>query len=144
MKLKPILMLAGGGVLIALIFLLRNADDKIVAETTISKGQEKYKQGDYHGAIKLFEDAIDLDASNYKAYFSRAMCYAEMNQQKDALKDYTMSIKLSPENDRATLYYLRGESYFRLKDRTKGCEDMKMALSLGKSDAQAMIQMYCE
>jgi len=132
----------GGAIMLVAIFLIRNASDTLNAETTVSKGQEKFKQGKYREAIEMFDQAEELDDSNYKVYFSRAMCYAKLEEHEAAVKGFDISIELSPKTDRATLYFLRGESHLKLEHVDKACEDMKKADQLGQKDAKGYL-MYC-
>jgi len=130
--------------LLVIVFVLRNANNSLNSETTVSKGQEKLKSGHYQEAISLFSDAISMDAGNYKAYFSRGIGYSKLGKFEIALKDFDKSIALSPENDKAMLLFLRGECYYQLNKFKKACADMKKAEQLGQPNAASFLKNYCD
>lgn len=71
-----------------------------------------------------------MDHKSSSAYFSRALCYEEINSHYEAINDYTASLSLYSKDPCA--YNNRGLSYFRTQDYTKALSDFNKALSIDK------------
>ena len=67
------------------------------AEIYLKKGNEKYKASELEEAINYYTKAIEINTNFTEAYLNRAK--AELGSLKfaEALKDYDITIKLSPE-----------------------------------------------
>lgn len=52
--------------------------------------------GDFTNAIINFTKAIELNPSNYKAYFYRAAALDKHKNHKKAIEDYSKALKLNP------------------------------------------------
>lgn len=99
----------------------------------------------YLKAIKDFDKTIELNSANpeYKflmdsenstlinaeAYFLRGHTYVFTHNYEQALKDYTNSIKINPNNARA--YSSRGYCYILLHEKEKANSDFEKARELG-------------
>lgn len=64
------------------------------AEALKDKGNEEYKAGNYHLAVRYYTQAIELDSENKAFYTNRAAAYMMLKQYEDAVKDCKRAIEL--------------------------------------------------
>ena len=66
-------------------------------DTLKQDASNRFKSGDYQGAIKGFTECLELFPNNksYNAsiYLNRAICYSKLKQQENALKDLNQAIE---------------------------------------------------
>ena len=84
---------------------------------------------DYEGAIKLYDEAIELNPYAENAYNHRGDCYYHLKQYEKAIQDYSKAIELNP--DWGYMYYKRGACYQELGDEAKAQADFKKEKELG-------------
>lgn len=60
-------------------------------------GNEKYKAGDFPGAIKEFEEGIKRDPMNKDIYSNRCMTFIKLMEPVQALKDAEKCLELDPK-----------------------------------------------
>src|SRR5262245_46032368 len=65
------------------------------------RGNAKFDQGDYQGAIIDYGQALQLDPRNARALNNRGLARAALGQAEDALADYTQAIAIDPRYVRA-------------------------------------------
>lgn len=70
------------------------AADPKRAEELKNAGNERLKQGDYEGAVKLYTEAIALRGDCAVYYSNRAAAYQYLSKHQLALEDAQMSVKL--------------------------------------------------
>jgi len=58
------------------------------------KGKSLVGKGDYEGALKSLNTAVNLSKKDYKSYYSRALVYQKLNQLDSAMNDLNECIKL--------------------------------------------------
>jgi tetratricopeptide (TPR) repeat protein len=97
-------------------------------EEYLNAGNEKNKAGDYAGAIKDCNKAIELDPKYAAAYNNRGLYKEESGDFKDAIKDLDRAIELDPELSPA--YYNRGNAKSGSDDRKGAVEDFNRAIEL--------------
>ena len=100
------------------------------AEQEVDK---KIRRGKYNSAVTELDQAIKLNSNFVPAYADRAMAYAKLGKNKEALASAQEAVVLKPESAYAhyTLgfaYYQKGKSYFPNARR-----ELETAISL-KSD----------
>ena len=71
-----------------------------MAEETAQKfkeqGNAKYKQGDYRGAIELYDSAIDAAPTNPAYYGNRAAANFMLGKYKDVVQDCNRAVVIDP------------------------------------------------
>ena len=85
-------------------------------------------QKKYNEAIRLFNEAIVLNANCYECFYNRAVTLEILNKPVDAMKDYSAAIKLNTSYSNA--FYNRGNLKFANKDFNGAIEDFTSALTL--------------
>jgi tetratricopeptide (TPR) repeat protein len=60
-------------------------------------GHSLYRKKIYRKSLHEFDQAIELDPNNYRAYFWRGRVYIKVNRLKKAAVDFQMVIKLKPD-----------------------------------------------
>ncbi|KAL4361209.1 hypothetical protein GQ457_04G027640 [Hibiscus cannabinus] len=60
------------------------------------KGTEAFKKMDYLGAIKWYTEAISYNKTDATVYSNRSLCWARLEDGKNALVDAGMCVMLSP------------------------------------------------
>jgi len=86
-----------------------NIDKENCSERLYKQGNEFYEKGEWRTAIWYYDQSIELDPANYKAYYNRALAKACMENYDDALKDLEKVVEL--KENFAETYYLRGLCY---------------------------------
>jgi tetratricopeptide (TPR) repeat protein len=86
------------------------------AQAYFNRGNDRYDAGNYEGAVKDFNKAIDIDSKFIdkfmprllpKAHNHRANAKKKLGDYEGAIKDYDKSIELNPHS--VWVYYNRGE-----------------------------------
>jgi len=95
-------------------------------EKYLKIGQDHLNKGKTKEALKAYSQAIDADSKCKKAYIGRAICYADLGQDKKAIADYTKAIELDPSGD-AYPYDQRSILYRRAKQNDKAEADKAKA-----------------
>lgn len=92
-------------------------------------------------AIKSLDKAIELNPNCAEYWEIRGWCYAEKDEYIEAINDYTMAIKLEPNN---AGYYL--SRYYNHVDAghsatpAKAVSDLMMAFKLGDTFAEEILR----
>ncbi|XP_011207896.1 dnaJ homolog subfamily C member 7 isoform X2 [Bactrocera dorsalis] len=74
---------------------------KIIAEEKKKLGNDQYKAQNYHAALKLYSDAIQL-CPDFAAYYgNRSACYMMLSNYINALSDARQAVRLDPKFDKA-------------------------------------------
>ncbi|MBR2518879.1 MAG: tetratricopeptide repeat protein [Selenomonadaceae bacterium] len=108
-------------------------EDKFMSNQKVEEAWELEYDENYNGAIKLFDEAIQLDPNNALAYYGRGTAYSDINQNENALRDLNKSIELNPNDDFA--YNNRGIVYKNLGQYERAIQDYDRAVQLSPNDA---------
>lgn len=92
------------------------------------QGEEKYKKGDYQGAIAAYDQAIVLNPNYAEAYNSRGFARYTLGDNQSAIDDYNQALRIDPKN--AIAYNSRGMSRYRLGNKQGALEDFNQALRI--------------
>jgi Flp pilus assembly protein TadD len=80
------------------------ADDKVKRAYELGKeGNVFMNKGDYEGAVASLSQAVGLDSTNADYLYSLASCFAILDKNADAARDYRQFLKLFPNDRRAPL-----------------------------------------
>ena len=106
---------------------LSEQEQSISAETYYVRGNVKFKQGDYVGAIADFDEAIQLKPDYAEAYNNRGLAKHELGEYAAALADFNKAIQLKPElsvvyNNRALTKQVLGEFHAAIVDYDKAIQ----------------------
>ena len=97
-------------------------EDKIfLSNQKVDEAWKLYNKGDYSGAIKLHNEAIELNPDNSLAYYGRGTAYNGLKQYERAIQDYDKAIQLNPNYDKA--YNNRGNAYYGLGQYERAIQD---------------------
>ncbi|MEL7406871.1 MAG: tetratricopeptide repeat-containing serine protease family protein [Cyanobacteria bacterium J06558_2] len=77
----------------------------------VDLGRKALKQEDYRGAIAFFNQALEKDANDLNAYYSRGEAFYRLENYAAAITDFNQFLRLSPNNYLVYFYrgYIRGE-----------------------------------
>ena len=103
-------------------------DKVVLANQKYFEGWNLYREKDSEGAIKLLDEAIELNPYANYMYYYRGKCYRDLKQYEKAIPDYSKAIELYPYDEYA--YKYRGECYKALGDEVKANADFKKAKEL--------------
>lgn len=106
-------------------------------------GNMAYHKGDYAGAIKHYNKAIEQSSEDAKLYFFRGRAYSAKSDYGKAVRDFNKAIELDPK--KANLYFERGSVYFNQKDYKKAEKDFNEYLKLkpnaaGQADLKEILK----
>eukprot|EP01046_Picozoa_sp_COSAG06_P003468 COSAG06_NODE_135_length_22418_cov_9.162104_17_plen_216_part_00 len=113
--------------------------DPVKAEEEKEKGNEKFKEGDFHGALKHYSDAIARDPKNHKLYSNRCAAFQKIGQMPAALEDCEKCIALDPTF--VKIYNRKGSIQFYLKEFHKCTETFEKVIELEPVRNRPFIRM---
>ena len=112
------------------------------AEEYYDSGVEKADSGDYQGAIKDYNKAIEINPNYSEAYFNRGIVKYRLGDYQGEIEDYNKAIEINPDYSKA--YYNRGITKLQLGQKDIGCLDLYKARDLGDTSANDTIKKYCK
>jgi tetratricopeptide (TPR) repeat protein len=101
----------------------------------LERGNERFQQGDYDGAIAEYTKAIERDSAAADAFFNRGIAYANKKDYDRALADFMERVRLTPGDHNA--YNARGSIYEQKKDFKLAIADFTEAIRLHSTFASA-------
>ncbi len=102
----------------------------------VDAGWDLYKSGDYSEAIKLLDEAIQLNPENARAYKSRGHAHLCLNQYKQAVQDFSKALKFNP-NDSSTQHNRLVAANCLFKQYFEQLDRADKAIALNPNDAEA-------
>ena len=110
------------------------------ADDFFKRGNAKYKNGDYQGAIVDYNKAIAINPQLAEAYTNRGNTKVRSGDYQGAIIDYNKAIAINPQD--ADAYQSRGIAKYALNGLqgvcVDCCTDWKKALSLGNQKVVGM------
>ncbi|WP_299493785.1 serine/threonine-protein kinase [Acaryochloris sp. IP29b_bin.137] len=103
------------------------------SEALLRSGYEKYRAGDYEGAIADYDESIDLDDQNADAFNERGLAKYGLQNYQAALSDYNQALTLDDRHTNA--YGNRGLAKHALQDYQGAVEDYNQAIRLNRQYA---------
>ncbi len=104
-------------------------------------GNEEYKKQKYKNAINYYNQAIQLNPEDVKAYYNRGLCYYDLKKYIKSIADYDKAIKFSPEFVKA--YNNRGYSYLWAKEYEKAKIDLLKSIELNNNNPVSYVNLGC-
>ena len=109
-------------------------EDKIfLSNQKVDEASKLFYQGDYNGAIKLHDEALNLNPNNELAYYGRGTIYGELGQYEQAIQDLNKTLQLNSNNSYA--YYNRGRIYILQQQYERAIQDYNKAIQLNPNDS---------
>jgi tetratricopeptide (TPR) repeat protein len=106
----------------------RNVDDLYVQGINFTRVRN------YREALKVFDEAIQLDGKDARLYVSRGNARANLRQIEPALADFNQALQLDPK-DTHQAYLYRGNVYFALGRFSNALSDYNQGIQLRPSGA---------
>ena len=103
----------------------------------IEESWQAHNNKNFEKALKLFEEAINLNPNDYQGYFGRGTAYDSLKNYRQAISDFTQAIKLNPNF--SMTYNNRGNAYYYLQNYTQAILDYNQVIKLKPNDAEAYI-----
>ena len=107
-----------------------------LANSTLSRGIDRYTKQDYAGAVQDFRSAIGLSPSSdnsAKAYDYMAQAYMKQNKSAEAIKTYKEAISVDPSND--GFHLSLGDIYFKNGQQPEAEAEYLLAVRLNPNSA---------
>lgn len=105
------------------------------------RGLAKNGIKDFKGAINDFDKAIKIDNNFALAYGGRGIVKSSLKDIEGAISDFDKAIKIDSKN--YIFFVSRGGIKFFSGLKKEGCQDFQKAKELGFSDAQILINKFC-
>ena len=103
--------------------------DKVaLANQKSSEASKLHSKQDYEGALKLFDEAIELNPYADNLYNNRGGCYYTLKQYEKSIQDFSKALELYP--NAAWLYQSRGNCYKELNQYEKAIQDYSKIIEL--------------
>ena len=94
----------------------------------LQPGINRSRNGDYEGAIALFNQAIALNHCVPQAYYLRGLAYYEQGNIEQAIKDYNHSLNL--ENNQIEVYFSRATAFLASDNLQSSIIDLQVIFNL--------------
>lgn len=107
---------------------------------TYFEGNALLSKGQYDKAIEKYNEALKLYPADY-VYFNRGNANYKKGDMKNALLDYSITIKL--KDSYAEAYFQRALVKNSTGDAS-GCDDFKKAVKLELDGAKEAFKKYCK
>eukprot|EP00039_Didymoeca_costata_P033216 m.41332 g.41332 ORF g.41332 m.41332 type:complete len:343 (+) comp9755_c0_seq2:68-1096(+) len=101
---------------------------------SFQKGNEKFVDEDFAGAVEFYTTAIDEDDTNANFYLKRATAYLKLEKYSEAVLDTQNAIQNDDKVARA--YFRQGQAYVGLNDSKNAMVALGRALALGEDSAE--------
>ncbi|WP_158054542.1 tetratricopeptide repeat protein [Scytonema sp. HK-05] len=98
------------------------------AKNFFNQGKKKSGNGQYLGAVKDYNQAIQIDPNYTDAYIGRGDAHYFLKDYEAAIEDYTQVIRLVP--DLADAYMIRAIARCELRDKQGAIKDNREAATL--------------
>jgi tetratricopeptide (TPR) repeat protein len=97
----------------------------------------------YEDALLDFDAALQVNPNQALVHFNKGKAQIGFNDPAGALQSLTNAVNLDGKNGAA--YYLLGVTRMSaLGEKEEGCVDLKMALSLGYTEAKSWLDEFCK
>ncbi|MBR0261520.1 MAG: tetratricopeptide repeat protein [Selenomonadaceae bacterium] len=114
---------------------MNDADRDFLANQKNEEGLKIHYAKDYNGAIKLYNEAIELKPDWSWPYNNRGNAYEDLKQYERAIQDYDKAIEINPNYLMA--YNNRGNAYSDLGQNERAIQDYDKAIQLNPNYFEA-------
>ncbi len=95
------------------------------------QGESKLRSGDYQGALKAYNQVLQLNPNDDTAYVNRGTARFELGDKHGAMDDFTQAVELNPKN--AEAYRQRGGLYLIMGNKKKSRQDFQQLAKLSRN-----------
>jgi predicted Zn-dependent protease len=82
----------------------KSAESRMAREQAYARGFRVFKQGRYRHALDHFTDLLRVEPANPRYLAAAGACFQRLNRYEDALRQYALSLLLSPGQRLCQLY----------------------------------------
>lgn len=93
----------------------------------VQRGNARYNNNDYNGAIKDYDEAIAIDSGYELAFYNRGLSWFVKKEYDKAIEDYNKAIKLYPNYE---FYLNRGYAWKAKEEYTEAINDYTKAIEI--------------
>jgi tetratricopeptide (TPR) repeat protein len=112
-------------------------DNRTVARTYFSQGNESFKKQEYAKAIGEYTESIGSYPKFAETYFNRGAAYKQRQEYDKAIDDFTQAIRLDPKD--ADAYTFRGNAYLAKDAYELAIADYTRSIELNPKDPAAYV-----
>lgn len=106
-------------------------------EGYVNRANLRDSQGDFEGALKDYNAAIELNSKNPQVYMERAIYWQHRKQPLKAIDDYSRAAALRPRDP--SIYYDRGNLWLKQGQLQKAAQDFEQAKALNANYPNAYL-----
>ncbi len=139
MSLKSVVLLF----LLVLIFMQTQAQKKYINREIAQKNYDAYmlmQEKKYEAALDILDEAIAADPEAFFIYQNRAICRLNLQDTTGAISDFSMNIKLEPENTDSK--YALGNIYKKQRDSLAAVNLFEQAIEQADADYSQTKLLY--
>lgn len=103
----------------------------------IKEGVQKYKSGDFHGALDNFNHAEAKKEDDPRTLFNKGTAYYKLDDYKLALKYFEKAADTEDKNLKAKALYNKGNTYVKMGDKLNAVKAYSETLSIAPEYAPA-------
>ncbi|PLX04316.1 MAG: hypothetical protein C0595_03780 [Marinilabiliales bacterium] len=112
------------------------------SNSVVAIGLIYFEKGMFDMSEEYFNKAVEMAPGYGLAYYDRGTLYGQQKRYDESLADLKKAAIYSPEDSR--VYMNMGLAYFFKKDMDSACKNWNKAASMGNSEAQKAIGIYCK
>lgn len=122
---------------------MANGLDPSQTDIYYNRGLALLGMEEYEDALLDFDAALQVNPNQALVYFNKGKAQIGNNDPAGAMESLTNAVNLDGKNGAA--YYLLGVTRMSaLGEKEEGCVDLKMALSLGHTEAKTWLDDFCK
>lgn len=110
------------------------------ADQVLAEGNSLFVDEDYEGALKKFNEAIEMEDTNSDFFAKRSFCFYKLADFPAALKDANKAIELDPTS--ATAFLRKGMAAFSLEEYNSALEAFNKAGTLNPAPPANLLKTW--